>query len=1101
MAHNTDPFEAFKSVDFDWVTRLDGVWSDPSADVPALNFQARQAITRRLDDLIARSATNDRTQLGRVYVGTAGSGKTHFLSFVRKEAYARALNFVFVDMTDVRDFWPHIALGYLDSLLRPAPGGRIQLQLVLQALVTLALPELNAEEYVDSISGFEAARIKTPVAEILGQLGRLARSEVLAYGNVVRALLILNSHDSGASSTAYSWLQGVPLEKDQANELGLTPRKQSHSVILKGLSWAMGLRAPTVLAFDQLDAIVAQYHLAAGGGTDTPSNVAQQAALAIIMGVVSGVAAIVDQTTRTLPIITATNNTWQTLLARGLDSAKGRFDLPPTVLKPIVADDVARAIVEARLAAGYRRARFQPPYETWPFKPKVFEGLVNTFPREVLQICADYQKRCSSAGVVSEVQGINELRIKESVVTVDGGPDKYLRFEELFANATPDPALIEEDGEDTLGDLILHGCELLLKESDPPNDVDRLLDADFSSNRRFPPLHTRVRTVFHSENDREEHTCIRVLQRTNYNAYKARLSAAMTAAGVDRGLAFRKLIIVRSVHRPPTPAMAQLTEEFERRGGRLAGMTALEAAKLKALVELSKEKSSDFYEWLRLSRPVSSLGFFGDVLSPLESGQANGKPAAAKDPPSEPVQSQTTGQQNPGASAALSPGLPATVASTSAALDKIPGIGAAVVSATFNNPMLVGSALVGGKPGPRVHIDPRVLSRHTIIRAGAGGGKTVLLKRLVEEAAIAGVPSIIIDVANDLTQIGDPWPTEPQTWLTGDRERARFYHDCVEVVIWTPGRNVGRPLQFNPLPDLAAVAGDEDELNSAIEMAVGALERFAVTGRGSSAQKKLGVLASALRYFARNGAGGIEELTDLLSDLPIEAGGGITKSAALAEAIADGLRAAMQLNPLLHGVDHAMRLEDLFGLGASRTRISVISMVGLPSATAQQDFVNQLAMALFSWMKHHPSVGPHGMTGLLVIDEAKDFLPGKTMSPSKKSLMLLAAQARKYGLGLLMATQNPMDLDYNAVANFSTQFFGKANSPQVIEFIKKMIEDKGGSGADIGRLEKGQFYMISEGIRHPTKLTVPMCLSHHPDNKPLTEEEIISRARTGVAAP
>ena len=113
------------------------------------------------------------------------------------------------------------------------------------------------------------------------------------------------------------------------------------------------------------------------------------------------------------------------------------------------------------------------------------------------------------------------------------------------------------------------------------------------------------------------------------------------------------------------------------------------------------------------------------------------------------------------------------------------------------------------------------------------------------------------------------------------------------------------------------------------------------------------------------------------------------------------------------------------------------------------------------------------MTGLFVNDEARDFLPGKLTSASKQSLLQLARQARKYGLGLILATQNPMDLDYNAAAQCSTQFFAKANAPQVIDFIKGLIVD----------------------IQSPIKVAVPMCLSYHPDNKPLTEDEILARAR------
>ena len=74
-------------------------------------------------------------------------------------------------------------------------------------------------------------------------------------------------------------------------------------------------------------------------------------------------------------------------------------------------------------------------------------------------------------------------------------------------------------------------------------------------------------------------------------------------------------------------------------------------------------------------------------------------------------------------------------------------------------------------------------------------------------------------------------------------------------------------------------------------------------------------------------------------------------------------------------------------------------------------------------------------------------------------------------------------------------FFGKANSPQVIEFIQGLLAEKGGGGDDVGRLQRGQFYLVTEGISAPLRISVPICLSYHPDGRPLTEAEILTKAR------
>ena len=109
--------------------------------------------------------------------------------------------------------------------------------------------------------------------------------------------------------------------------------------------------------------------------------------------------------------------------------------------------------------------------------------------------------------------------------------------------------------------------------------------------------------------------------------------------------------------------------------------------------------------------------------------------------------------------------------------------------------------------------------------------------------------------------------------------------------------------------------------------------------------------------------------------------------------------------------------------------------------------------------------------------------------------MQLAAQARKYHLGIVFATQNPKDIDSKIVGNCSTHVYGKANSPASIDVIKEQIRLKGGGGDDISRLRPGQFYIHNAdlGLPAPVKVVVPMCLTQHP-HSPLDETEILCKA-------
>lgn len=408
--------------------------------------------------------------------------------------------------------------------------------------------------------------------------------------------------------------------------------------------------------------------------------------------------------------------------------------------------------------------------------------------------------------------------------------------------------------------------------------------------------------------------------------------------------------------------------------------------------------------------------------------------------------------------------------------------------------MIVGRRLVAGQPQEEVTVPLDNLTKHVVILAGAGSGKTVLVRRLVEEAVLAGIPSIIVDGANDLVRMGDAWPQPPESFDEDERVKAKDYLDKADVVVWTPGREAGNPLTLGVMPDFAAVAKNADELQAAIDMTRSSLEPFVAPGKSAKDQVVRGVLASALRYFAESGGGDLRRFIEFLAELPDEASSGFEKGAKLAREAADLLRAAVETNPLLRS--RGVELDPGVLLNATaqgKVRVSVLNLSGLPNQQAQQSFVNQLAVTLFSWIKKNPAQG-RSLRGLLIVDEARDFVPSGMTVPSKDNLIRLVAQARKYGLGIVFATQAPKSIDHNVIANASTQFYGRANSPASIEVVQEQLKNRGGTGADVAKLPKGTFYLFTEGMSSPAKVKTSLCLSHHPASPP-GEDEILDKAR------
>lgn len=331
--------------------------------------------------------------------------------------------------------------------------------------------------------------------------------------------------------------------------------------------------------------------------------------------------------------------------------------------------------------------------------------------------------------------------------------------------------------------------------------------------------------------------------------------------------------------------------------------------------------------------------------------------------------------------------------------------------------------------GDPVSVELLALRKHTAIFAGSGSGKTVLIRRLIEECALRGVSCIVLDPNNDLARLGLPWPEQPQGWRSADTARAADYHANTEVVVWTPGRGGGRALSFQPLPDFTSVVDDRDEYHEAVESAFAAMESHAlITGKTPKANQSRAVLREALQWYGRQPSPTLRGFLTALADLP-DGVSVIANSRERAGELSQNLRAAMVNDPMFGGdgtpVDPGILLTPSSGY---RARVSVISLIGLQNDQQRAGFVSQLQMALFAWIKRNPA-GDRPLGGLLVMDEAQNFAPSGRSTVSLQSTLALSSQARKYGLGLVFATQSPRGLHNHIPGNAATQFYGLLNSP------------------------------------------------------------------------
>ncbi len=1089
-----------KEAAFDWALPLRGVWDEGNDwDVAHLHQVARDDFRDGMNRLAKDSA--ESRKLGWVIIGEGGSGKTHLAGAFRRIAMANKAYFVLVDMTDVRDFWETVLQGYIDSLQQTHTKAMPQYEVVMRRFIEKKLGRLGGKAVWRRLQKFP---IKT-ADEFLKKVWEHNRSIGPYQQDALRCLLYMNSGDYLSSNIAISWLQGQPVEAEIKKEHHFWVDEPRPLEVAAALSWVMGQSAPTALVIDQLDPIVMQLSLTGNEPEGDPSHTAEGLLLEIGNGMVS----LQKNLTRTWSILTCLEESWEEIVKLPLTTIADRFDQPPTRLRKTESETVVTAMIANRMATAAKSTGYHLPYPSWPFAPEAIRRLVGETPRQVFKICEAHRKRCLESGTAFEVENLEPFisHIEIEPIAFD------TRIDEIFSklvNAIDVDDLLDEEHEDSrLAPLVEFAATCLLHENESkiPPDVTLLVDAALPTGA-VRPLHARLRAIFEKENEREEHFCVRVLQKTHARAFQARIKAAMTASGIDEALPFRHLRLLRTTPLPGGLATEELYDNFTQAGGKIIAPDESELARLAALYELKQMEGDAFHEWLMARRPVSRLSFT-KALFPCDWlwGGIYVSPPRLKAEPA-PVSVETRNEPAPTSSNGYLNGShgdsnggghrpPNRLGAKKGDTAPIP---VPIPSGTDRMPL--GRVMRGDELGDKLALPLMELERHAVVLAGAGSGKTVLVKRLIEEAALAGIPAVVMDCGNDLAALDQPWPVPPASWEDEDRKKAEKFHADTEVVLWTPGQEAGNPLHLSPIPDFSAFQDDADELHSAQLMAAASLEPIAAPGTGEEEEAKKGLLAKALGYFASSGGDDLDAFIALLESLPGEARTGANDEDRLAAEMAEALKTAVRTNPLMSTDSEPLDPAVLFGdhREDGPTRISVISLIGLPDPVQQQEFLNQLAMNLFSWVKKNPSPPDgRGIRGLLVIDETKEFSPIHRDTLCKRSLQALTAQARKYHLGLIFATQFAREMDNTIVGNCSTHFYGKANSPAAIDAIRFQMRLKGGTGDDIARLPRGQFYVYNAelGVRAPVKFYCPLCLSEHLD-EPVAEGTILKKAQSSV---
>jgi hypothetical protein len=404
--------------------------------------------------------------------------------------------------------------------------------------------------------------------------------------------------------------------------------------------------------------------------------------------------------------------------------------------------------------------------------------------------------------------------------------------------------------------------------------------------------------------------------------------------------------------------------------------------------------------------------------------------------------------------------------------------------------------------------DAKDLTTHAAILGMTGSGKTGLAVGLIEEAAIDGVPTIAIDPKGDLgnlllafpglaAQDFRPWIDEAEAarrgidpdayaeqtaakWRQGlgewgqDAARVGRYRDAVDAVIYTPGSTAGVPLtvlkSFSAPPE--AVRADDESLRERVVSTASSL--LALLGIDADpVRSREHILVSNLFDTAWREGRDLDAATLIrqiqtppfqrLGVLDLDSFFPAKDRFALATAL-NGMVASPGFAAWTQG--EPLDVARLLWTPEGKPRVSILSIAHLNDAE-RMFFVTSLLNEVIGWMR--AQTGTSSLRAMLYMDEVFGFFPPSANPPSKTPMLTLLKQARAFGLGVVLASQNPVDLDYKGLGNAGTWFLGRL---QTERDKARVIDGLEGASAAAARFDRARLDRILSGLKSRTFLLV-----------------------------
>lgn len=446
-----------------------------------------------------------------------------------------------------------------------------------------------------------------------------------------------------------------------------------------------------------------------------------------------------------------------------------------------------------------------------------------------------------------------------------------------------------------------------------------------------------------------------------------------------------------------------------------------------------------------------------------------------------------------------------------------------------------------------INYDARDLTTHAVVVGMTGSGKTGLCVDLMEEAALDRVPAILIDPKGDITnlllQFPELRPEDFQAWINEDdarrkgksveefaqttaetwrngladwgitSERIRDLQATVNYTIFTPGSDAG--VSVNILGSLAApkldFEGNAEVIRERISGTVAALLGLVDDDADPVRSREAILLSNIFEFYWKQGKDlDLAQLILAIQTPPVRQLGVFDVDTFYPQKERFGL--AMAFNNLIASPTfqswlqgEALDVDQLFYTAEGKPRHSIFYIAHL-SDSERMFFVTLLLENVLTWMRRQS--GTTSLRAMLYIDEIFGYFPPTAQPPSKRPLLTLLKQARAFGLGIVLVTQNPVDLDYKGLTNAGTWFIGKLQAERdkarVVEGLEGAIAASGTSnqvdyGQLISQLSTRVFLMHNINLDKPVVFQTRWAMSYL--RGPLTRPQVQTLMKNRKPAP